>query len=282
MSEVMMPVIGQEPWGETLNACLESLYTSIESLESQITDLSTQLAALATQIDDRDETVAALEEQVAVNTAEINTNRTLVMSLNNDVLAMSPRVTALETSVAGHTTDIAANQTSITNLNNDLGAMFTRLNALEVQVSGNTDTLNSLGARVSAVEDRPDYVFVNPTYMFSTIAGAATGSQIRINNADPKLATMMDVRRLDADGADRSYGLSLLTTKSQIRLNDFNNSAISYRYRVTGPPTQVGADNWNIPVAWIASAGTLSSTKINVGLFINVPPQLVATLYEEP
>ncbi len=89
MSEVSLPVIGQEPWGESLNACLEWLYDEVERLSSQVTSLN----GLEAQ-------VAALTAQVAVNTAEIDTNRTLVISLNNEVLAMTPRVAALETDVA--------------------------------------------------------------------------------------------------------------------------------------------------------------------------------------
>ena len=89
MSEVSLPVIGQEPWGESLNACLEWLYDEVERLSSQVASLN-----------DLEAQVTALTAQVAVNTAEIDTNRTLVISLNNEVLAMTPRVAALETDVA--------------------------------------------------------------------------------------------------------------------------------------------------------------------------------------
>jgi hypothetical protein len=89
VSEVSLPVIGQEPWGESLNACLEWLYDEVERLSSQVTSLN-----------DLEAQVTALTAQVAVNTAEIDTNRTLVISLNNEVLAMTPRVAALEADVA--------------------------------------------------------------------------------------------------------------------------------------------------------------------------------------
>jgi len=229
VSDVTMPVIGQEPWGETLNTCLEYLYEEIERLSSQIATHTTQIAA---------------------NSSQTTTNTSEIVALKSEV---------------------AANQTAIINMGNDVGAMFARLNQLEAQVSSNTNGLNSLGTRVSVVEDRPDFVFVQTSYMFSTASPPATGNQIRLDNADPKLATILDVRRVDADGADRSYGLSLIDTKSQIRLNVYNDASNWHRFTVIGTPTKAGPDNWYVPVAWHSGVGTLPGSKINVGLFIDVP-----------
>lgn len=129
--------------------------------------------------------------------------------------------------------------------------------------------LAGLEARIVALEAKPDWIFNSAAYQFSNAPPPATGSQVRLNNSNAALATQIDMRVIDSDGADRSAWLGLLNAGDFVRLADWNNAAVFYRFRVIGAAVFT-ATNAQIPVAWDSGSGTLPNTKCNVGVFINI------------
>lgn len=217
MSDIALPVIGAEPWGEDLNAYLASLDAKVMGSQSAVTVLESRVDGLSTQ-------VTTLTGQVTTQAGQIN-------GLTSQCTTLAARATVLE---------------------------------------GQVSTLMS---RVAALEARPDYIFGQATYMFTNLAPPATGNQIRLNNTTPNLVTVLDVRRLDADSADRSQAITMVTPGTLIRLADYDNAANFYRYRATATATKVGADNFTVPVVWHSGAGTIPNSKIAVTMLIVVPPQ---------
>ena len=106
-------------------------------------------------------------------------------------------------------------------------------------------------------------------YQFSNQAPPATGNQLRLNNSNPSLATVIDLRVLDSDGADRSQWIKLLNVRSMVRINDWDNATIIHRFNVTAPTTSDGV-NAQIPVAWTTGVGVIPNAKINVGFILDI------------
>ena len=127
--------------------------------------------------------------------------------------------------------------------------------------------LASLEARVAAVEAKPEYVFNSAAWQFSNLTPPATGSQLRLNNPQAALATVIDVRRIDSDGADRTPWFQMISADAHIRFQDWDNSAVFYRYTATGPAT-FDSTNVQIPVTWESGSGVVPNAKINVGLIV--------------
>ena len=105
------------------------------------------------------------------------------------------------------------------------------------------------------------------SYRFDPGAPPATGTppgQLRLDNVNASLATLIDLRLLDSDGADRSLWLRVLDAGCKIRITDWNDASIHHSYDVTGPAT-LDATNASIPVAWTTGLGTIPAGTINVG-----------------
>lgn len=249
MSNITLPIIGQEPWGENLNAYLADLEAKTSNNLALITAQSSTIVGLQDQI-------AVLSGQVTTLSGQVMANAARLSTLETTVAALTPLVTALESTVAGHTT-LLSNQGSAISTNT------TAINA-------NTSAISALATRVTAVEARPEYVYGSSPYQFATQMPPATGSQVRMNNANPQLVTMLDFRRIDMDGLDRSQIFEMMTPDTLIRISDWGNSAVWYRFKVTGPKVNQGTDNLNIPVVYHSSAGTLTGTKVNAGILFVV------------
>jgi hypothetical protein len=147
---------------------------------------------------------------------------------------------------------------------------FAAYGPLITALEGRVDVLED---RVVALEARPDYIFGQAAYQFAVQMPPATSNQVRMNNANPQLATMLDFRRIDANGVDRTLAMDMVTPETLIRMTDADNGAVWYRFKATGPAVKVGLDNFNVPVEYHSSAGVLGAVEVNVGLLIVVPPQ---------
>jgi hypothetical protein len=131
--------------------------------------------------------------------------------------------------------------------------------------------LEYLEARIVDLENRPQYVYNSYAWMYNNGAPPATGSgvnnQVRLNNVDLTQATLIDIRKLDADGADRTPIFQRLVPGSMIRINDWDNAASLHRFDVTAAPT-MDATNAQIPVAWESGGGVIPNAKANVAFLI--------------
>jgi hypothetical protein len=64
--------------------------------------------------------------------------------------------------------------------------------------------LASLEARIVELEATPEHVYNSYCWKFSAAAPPAGAGELRLNNVDPTLATLIDMRIIDSDGADRT------------------------------------------------------------------------------
>jgi uncharacterized coiled-coil protein SlyX len=204
--------------------------------------------------------------------------------LNAYLLSLEARIAVNEQRFATYGPRIYDLEGKVTQLEGRVTPLESKVTSLEGQVTSLADQVTGLTERVVVLEARPEYVFGQAAYQFTNAAPPATGSQIRLNNVNPQLVTMMDVRRLDTDGQDRTVALEMITPGTLIRLQDFNDATKWYRYLVSGYQTMGAADNFNIPVTWHSGLGTLPNAKISVSMLIVIPHQAPpeVTHLEEP
>lgn len=145
------------------------------------------------------------------------------------------------------------------------------LNAVLVDLQGWFSMLSNdvahLGERVQAIEDRAELVYVSSSWQFSNNPPPATGNEVRLDNTNLSLATVVDIRLQDTTSADRSLWIRALDVGSKLRITDWDDASASHQYDVTGPAT-IGATNGQIPVAWSTGNGVIPNAKINVGLLV--------------
>ena len=150
----------------------------------------------------------------------------------------------------------------------DLNTYLVAVNAVLTELQGEHAVFD---ARVTALEQQPEYVFNSAPWQFSGNAPPATGNQLRLDNTNPGLAALIDVRKIDSEGADRSPWLQMIASGSVIQISDWDDSTVYHRYQATGPAT-FDATNVQIPVTWITGLGTLPNAKANVGFLVDVSP----------
>lgn len=129
--------------------------------------------------------------------------------------------------------------------------------------------LASLEARIAALEANPEHVFNSYAWQFSNLTPPATGSQVRLNNVSAPLATVIDIRKIDSDGADRTPVFQQLTPGDLVRINDWDNAAVIHRFNVVTAPT-MDATNVQIPVTWLSGSGTIPNAKVNVAFLVSL------------
>ena len=131
--------------------------------------------------------------------------------------------------------------------------------------------LEYLEGRIATLEAKPQYVYNSYAWLYNNGVPPATGSgvnnQVRLDNVDLTQATLIDIRKIDADGADRTPVFQQLTAGSIIRINDWDNAASLHRFDVTGAP-MMDATNVQIPVAWESGGGVIPNAKVNVAFLI--------------
>lgn len=157
-------------------------------------------------------------------------------------------------------TDVAPPEPGQTLWGDDLN---TYLLSLEARIASNE-------ARMTALEAKPEHIYSSAPWQFSNAAPPSTGNQVRLNNTNPSLATVIDIRRLDSDGADRSAAFQLVDVGAVIRISDWNDSTAYHQFRPTGQATFT-ADNAQIPVTWETGVGTIPNAKANVGFLLESP-----------
>jgi hypothetical protein len=121
-----------------------------------------------------------------------------------------------------------------------------------------------------ALEAKPEYIYSSHPWQYSAAAPPPTGSQVRFDNADLSQATVMVIRLIDSDGADRSQIFHNLSVDSRILINDWDNVENIHRFNVTSTPT-IDTTDATVPVAWISGSGTIPSTgnaKANVSFLV--------------
>ena len=149
------------------------------------------------------------------------------------------------------------------------------LNSYLMWIDARLDVMDSalvaLTDRVTTLESQPEHVYNSYSWQFSNSAPPPTGNQVRADNTNLALATMLEFRKLDNDGNDRSGVLGALTQGCRIRLSDWDNAAANYRYEVSGAPT-VTTDTVQIPVTWLDGSGTIPNAKaeVEILMFVNL------------
>ena len=177
---------------------------------------------------------------------------------------MDPTVAA---QVQQNTAAIDANQQGIASLNNDVGAMFTRLGDVETQAGVNANNINNNGDRITALENRPQWVYNSYAWQYSNQAPPPTGNQVRFDNADLSLATVAIFRLLDSDSADRTPIFQQLTVGSMIRINDWDDATKIHRFAVVGP-ANIAASDVTVPIYWTSGNGVIPNAKANVAFLV--------------
>jgi hypothetical protein len=129
------------------------------------------------------------------------------------------------------------------------------------------DYLATIEARLTTVEDKPEYIYNSYAWQYSSLAPPPTGNQVRFDNANLTLAHNAVFRLLDSDGADRTAVFQQLGAGAQIRINDWNNAANIHRFNVTGPAV-FGASDVTVPITWKSGQGTIPNAKANVAFVI--------------
>ena len=129
--------------------------------------------------------------------------------------------------------------------------------------------LATLESRIIDLESKSEHIYNSFSWQFSNAAPPATGSQLRLNNVNATQATLIDLRKIDNDGADRSAWLNLLTFGAVIRIHDWDNATVFHRFTVTGDPT-FDATNAQIPVVWDTGNGVLPNAKVSVAMLVTL------------
>jgi len=132
--------------------------------------------------------------------------------------------------------------------------------------------LASLEERIEVLEAKSEHVFNSYPWKFSAAAPPANAGELRLNDANPVVATNISVGKIDGDGADRTPVFMQLSLGDLIRVNDWDNAAILHRFNVTAPAI-IGPTSVDIPVTWISGSGNLPTSgaaKINVGFLVSL------------
>jgi hypothetical protein len=134
VSNVTLPVIGQEPWGEDLNACLASLAAGNVSHSSQ-------LVYLAEQIDECVVSVSALEAQ----------GDTRASALEAQLTALSDHVATVSTQVVANTSDIDTLRADVSVIQADVALLKHRFSTV-----GRWQTNTQVGATPGGMQVTSD------------------------------------------------------------------------------------------------------------------------------
>src|SRR5262245_61688636 len=104
-------------------------------------------------------------------------------------------------------------------------------------------------------------------FQFSTLTTAPpTGSQIRLNNASPSLATLMWVRNTTTPGEDIFQFLARLPVGSTLYLQDSTDHSLYAGYKSTGTPVD-RTGYYEIAVQFLAAGSPLVGQKILLAMF---------------
>jgi hypothetical protein len=99
-------------------------------------------------------------------------------------------------------------------------------------------------------------------YRFSTTTSPPPASgYLRLNNANPALATVVYCSKTTDVGGDATLVFGITQIDDQLLIQDFNDSSIRHLFRVTALPIDQGTYT-EIAVLWIEGAGTFANNNV--------------------
>jgi hypothetical protein len=121
---------------------------------------------------------------------------------------------------------------------------------------------------VTELWDR-QFVYNSYSWQYSNSALPPTGSQVRANNASLAAATLLEFRKIDNDGNDRSATLGQLKVDDRVRISDWDNASVYAAFDVTGPVV-ITVDTVQVPVISTGVAGVVPNAKAEVEMLWKV------------
>ena len=198
------------------------------------------------------------------------------MSITPPDVGQEPWGTDLNAYLTSLDERVSAAEADILGMGVSLNTMGQRVSALEAEVADLTDQvvsqtsqISDLASRLDALENQPEHIYNSYAWQYSNQSPPPTGNQVRFDNADLSQATVMVMRLIDSDGADRTPIFQQLSVGDHIRINDWDNAATIHRFNVTATPT-LDASDVTIPVAWVSGSGTIPNAKANVAFLLTL------------
>jgi collagen triple helix repeat protein len=105
-------------------------------------------------------------------------------------------------------------------------------------------------------------------YTFSAAAPPPGNAEVRLNNVNQTIATVISASHTTSTGADTTNALGIINTSNQIYLQDKDDATSWQLYNVTGPVTNQGSYT-DIPVAW-KKGGTALTAHANNVIYLGV------------
>ena len=105
------------------------------------------------------------------------------------------------------------------------------------------------------------YLYNNNNSSIGPIPGAG---QIRTNNSDNQLTTIIYINHLTSDNIDIDIFLSQISVLSVIYMQDRNNALNYVRFNVIAPPTVFTNSYYSIPVVYATGAWRPSNFHVNL------------------
>ena len=111
------------------------------------------------------------------------------------------------------------------------------------------------------------YLYNNNNSSIEPIPGAG---QIRTNNLDNQLTTIIYINHLTSDNIDIDIFLSQISILSVIYMQDKNNALNYVRFNVIAPPTVFTNSYYSIPVVYATGAGTGTTDLGDIAILMTI------------
>ena len=138
------------------NATYKDVNTALLSLDTQIKNnnisILKKLNDTINNLDNNSSDNSKLKDDVASNTASINSLETDINSLETDINSLKNGVASNTTSINSLKNGVASNTTSINSLETDINSLETSINSLKNGVASNTTSINSLETDINSLE----------------------------------------------------------------------------------------------------------------------------------
>lgn len=112
-------------------------------------------------------------------------------------------------------------------------------------------------------ELQPVPITVDLDYQFNAATPPPTGSQMRLDNTDQKLATKIFLTHNTSTGEDPTNVLNSVKVDDHIYVQDVDNSTLWRRYNIIGVPINQG-NYTEIPIAWMSGDSALAEQRVRV------------------
>ena len=216
------------------NATYKDVNTALLSLDTQIKNnnisILKKLNDTINNLDNSSSDDSKLKDDVASNTASIN-------SLETDINSLETDINSLETDINSLKDGVASNTTSINSLETDINSLETSINSLKNGVASNTTSINSLETDINSLKDGvasnttsinslKDGVASNTTSINSLKDGVASNTT-SINSLESSKLTIAQTN-CKALGFTPSSKISLLTFVKKLISTYGNNAFIVF------------------------------------------------------